>query len=544
MKKSLLKKIILSAVIFAGAISSVDGQTEPDFLWAKKAGGKSRDGAWCISVDASGNSYIGGSFQDTATFGNATLINNKPSDDDAFIAKLDGNGNFLWVVKAGGNYDDMCTAISTDAAGNCYAAGFFKSDTLYIGNYKIKNNGGGRSIFITKIDANGSVKWVKTGSALDANAIYTTASGISYITGEYSGPIEFDRFIPSTGTRDIFILKMDADGNYISTKTAGGDRSDDNAYGIYIDAEMNWAITGYYRGGAIKFYKRGGGTINLAASGSYDGFAAKLDTAGYCLWAMSFATKRYKDSRGQCITGDAAGNTYIAGVFQDTITIGTIKLISPPKSPWDVYDGFIAKIDAGGNVLWAKHINEDAPDMNPYPHGLYTDVLGNSYIAGFNYIMKIAANGDSLWTKQIINAGGSNSGAECRGVDFDANGNCYVAGRFIENTTFGNISITPYGDRDAFVTKLDNTGNEVGIKDAVKNNFSIYPNPASEFVTLTNLSNSTSVSITDLAGKQVYSTTANATELSINTSGFANGVYLVNIGNNGSVATKKLIVNK
>ncbi|MCO5281627.1 MAG: hypothetical protein M9931_11340, partial [Chitinophagales bacterium] len=173
--------------IFAGAISSVDGQTEPNFLWAKKAGGIKTDEARCISVDASGNSYIGGGFQDTATFGNATLINNKPSDFDAFIAKLDANGNFLWAIKAGGNSDDGCTAISTDAAGNCYAAGFFKSDTLYIGNYKIKNNGGGRSIFITKIDASGTIKWVKTGSAWDANAVYTTASGISYITGQYSG---------------------------------------------------------------------------------------------------------------------------------------------------------------------------------------------------------------------------------------------------------------------------------------------------------------------------------------------------------------------
>lgn len=529
--------------IFAGAISSVDGQTEPDFLWAKKAGGKNHDEARCITVDASGNSYIGGGFQDTATFGNTTLISNTLNDADAFIAKLDGNGNFLWVIKAGGNFEDRCTAISNDAAGNCYAAGFFKSDTLYIGNNKIKNEGAGRSIFITKIDANGTIKWVKTGRALDANAIYTTASGISYITGQYSGAIEFDRFIASSGTKDIFVLKMDADGNYISTKTAGGAISDDNAYGVHIDSEFNWSITGDYGGGPIMFYKKGGGTINLAKSGNYDGFAAKLDSIGYCFWAMSFPVTRYNNSRGQCISSDGAGNTYVVGSFQDTITIGTIQLTSPDKFGSDAYDAFIAKIDTGGNVLWAKHIDETNTTY-PYYHGLYTDVSGNSYVAGYNKILKIATNGDSLWTKQILNNSGvAHYQTECRGIDFDASGNCYVAGRFADPLTFGNTSIVSNGQTDAFVTKLDNTGNEVGIKDAVKNNFSIYPNPAGNIVTLTNLSNNTSVNITDLAGKQVYSTTANSTELSINTSGFANGVYLVNVSTAGNMVNKKLIVN-
>lgn len=42
-----------------------------------------------------------------------------------------------------------------------------------------------------------------------------------------------------------------------------------------------------------------------------------------------------------------------------------------------------------------------------------------------------------------------------------------------------------------------------------------------------NLSNNSTVNITDLAGKQVYSATENSTEFNINTSGFANGVYLV-----------------
>lgn len=87
------------------------------------------------------------------------------------------------------------------------------------------------------------------------------------------------------------------------------------------------------------------------------------------------------------------------------------------------------------------------------------------------------------------------------------------------------------------------TGSSTGISDISKTDFSIHPNPASNIVTLTNLSNNTSVSITDLAGKQIYSTIANTTELSINTSGFANGVYLVNVSTAGNMVNKKLIIN-
>ncbi|MBX2909424.1 MAG: T9SS type A sorting domain-containing protein [Chitinophagales bacterium] len=87
--------------------------------------------------------------------------------------------------------------------------------------------------------------------------------------------------------------------------------------------------------------------------------------------------------------------------------------------------------------------------------------------------------------------------------------------------------------------------NNVGIdKNYFNTKFTITPNPASSYITLTNLLNNTSITITDLAGKQVYSATANTTELSINTSGFANGVYFVNVSNNGAVATKKLVINK
>ena len=66
-----------------------------DWLWAKKAGGTALDFGWDIAVDANGNSYITGSFYDSSTFGTTTLTSS--GSQDISIAKLNSNGNWLWI---------------------------------------------------------------------------------------------------------------------------------------------------------------------------------------------------------------------------------------------------------------------------------------------------------------------------------------------------------------------------------------------------------------------------------------------------------------
>jgi len=72
----------------------------------------------------------------------------------------------------------------------------------------------------------------------------------------------------------------------------------------------------------------------------------------------------------------------------------------------------------------------------------------------------------------------------------------------------------------------------------------IYPNPAGNFVTIANLQGNSAVRISDITGKVVYSSVIKTEQTTINTSEFGNGIYILHISNNGSFATRKLVVNR
>lgn len=87
-------------------------------------------------------------------------------------------------------------------------------------------------------------------------------------------------------------------------------------------------------------------------------------------------------------------------------------------------------------------------------------------------------------------------------------------------------------------------GNDVGIdKNYFDPKFMITPNPASSYITLNELPTNPNIKITDTTGKTVFSGTTNTTELSINTSDFANGIYIVMVSSERKSVNKKLIIN-
>ncbi|MCH8318465.1 MAG: hypothetical protein IIA88_08220, partial [Bacteroidetes bacterium] len=83
---------ILQSLIF----NSSYAQT---WKWANNVGGTSRDLGLGISIDTAANTYLVGSFSDTAVFASDTLISN--GLEDIVIVKFDPSGNLIWVKSAG-----------------------------------------------------------------------------------------------------------------------------------------------------------------------------------------------------------------------------------------------------------------------------------------------------------------------------------------------------------------------------------------------------------------------------------------------------------
>lgn len=300
-----------------------------NFLWAQKFGGASYDIAMGISVDSFGNSYVTGSFSDTATFGDIALTS--AGSDDAFITKLDSSGKFLWAQKFGGTSYDYGEGIASDGAGNSYITGYF-SDTATFGDITLTSAGGSDG-FITKLDSSGKFLWAKKlgGTSYDsAHGITVDSSGNTYITGSFNGIATFGNItLTSTGNDNAFITKLDSSGKFLWAQKF--DSIFCEANGITVDSSGNIYVTGYFSDTATF------GNITLTSAGDSDAFVAKLDSNGKFLSAQNFGGTLA--DTGLDITSDAKGNIYATGGFENTATFGNTSLTSAGS-----IDAFIVKL--------------------------------------------------------------------------------------------------------------------------------------------------------------------------------------------------------
>jgi hypothetical protein len=241
-----------------------------DFLWANKGGGTGSDFGDCIALDSSGNCLVGGAFNATATFGTTSLLSR--GDDEIFLAKFDSLGNYLWAIRAGGDYYDTCYGIACDNAGNSFVTGAF-TETADFGTTTLNSNGG-TDVYVAKFDSEGNSLWSEAagGASSDdyGNAIITDPSGNCYITGQFGGTMMFEsESFTSNGDCDVFVAKLDSDGNFVWESSAGG-ISDDLGLGITINTDGDCIVTGSFYD-YVSF-----GTDFTISDGYSDIFVAKL----------------------------------------------------------------------------------------------------------------------------------------------------------------------------------------------------------------------------------------------------------------------------
>lgn len=205
----------------------------------------------------------------------------------------------------------------------------------------------------------------------------------------------------------------------------------------------------------------------LSASGSSDAFFAKYADNGSLLWARRVQGAAGATSVVRSVATDAGGNSYLAGDFTGTITVGSFTLASGGDR-----DGFAAKIDANGNVVWASRWGTTEKE---YAYGVAVDTAGNllavgtaskystsgSLVTTQMQIRKLSPSGSQTWAKQIGNTNGGNEIANA--VVADAAGNVYVTGAFKGKVDFdpgsGTKNMTGDAGGSAFVLKLTSAGN-------------------------------------------------------------------------------------
>jgi hypothetical protein len=151
-----------------------------------------------------GDVYTTGIFQDTIDFNPGTGVANLSAvgEEDVFILKLDANGNFLWAKSFGGIEMDQGYSIAIDAEGNVYTTGYFIDTVDFDPGTGVTNLSavGGKDIFILKLDPNGNFVWAKSFGGIEGIGIAIDGMGNVITTGYFSDTVDFD---PGTGVMNL-----------------------------------------------------------------------------------------------------------------------------------------------------------------------------------------------------------------------------------------------------------------------------------------------------------------------------------------------------
>lgn len=436
------------------------------------AGGSSYDYGYASCVDDMGNTYVTGKFKsDPMDFGNGIQIS--PRDGyNIFVAKYSSDGVAQWAVAEGGTVADEGDAITIDANGNVYVTGAFFG-TAYFGNDSLVSVGNNWDVFIAKYDNDGNLQWVKqaystSGTQDKGTGIVTDDNGYVYVTG-YFGDNEADTLVydgnelyTAGGDRDVFVLKVDADGNYQWAVSAGGYYNDE-ANAIDIDSVSNVYITGYY-GDTTAYF----GTYELPNVDGDEVFVAKINGAdGSFIWANGLTGVGTDEAQDIYVSkaqeGPEGGVVLVTGNFNDDLTFGTYTINSAGDD-----DIFFLGTDFDGNPLGLYAIGGDDEDKG------YAITLDGSmiYIGGYsksNFVVGedtvtsygskdailIGFNGPESTIKYVKNYGG-NSYDYITSLDKDAEGNLYLYGYLKSNPAyFDPQQVGTNGGYDIWVGRMD-----------------------------------------------------------------------------------------
>lgn len=366
--------LLLSLAYFVLGVTDVFSQ--PTWVWANRAGASNTDYANSVCTSLSGDVYAAGLFYSpSVTIGTNTLINNGSASSDLFLAKYDGAGNVIWAVSAGSPADDAATSVTTDAAGNIYVTGWY-SGTINFGTISLTNSGGA-DIFTAKYDPNGNALWVKQAGGANwdvpQSICYDAVNNRIYIGGYFgSDSVSFGIYT------HLNLTPGTVDAFFTKYDTAGN-----VLFSYATGGQLNDLVNALTTDASGNLYITGGfasnimpfpcGTLVNAGTGFPDVFTVKWDSAGLCLWAVREGGP--DNDHTVSVSCDPFGNVYVAGHYHSTsFSVGTDLLINGGMG-----DPFIIKYTGAGNPIWARATGEME---NDFAYTVVSDASGNAFLSG------------------------------------------------------------------------------------------------------------------------------------------------------------------
>ncbi len=383
-----------------------------DFAWAKKLGNGPGPGDYYggsyperIVVGASGNIYYTGSFLDSIDFdpgpNEFLLVSEGGYMRDAFVAKLTADGNFVWAKKMGAeNEDDFGCGIALDGSENVLLTGSFTGAANFNmdgGGFILTSSGNGaqQDIFVSKVDSAGKFIWAKQFKGSSRNHLATGYGVVAdlygnvYTTGYFTDTLNFgsgtsDQSLTakSRSNSDVFVSKLNAQGDYIWAKNFSGtlSSSDEFGRGIALDAAANIYITGNFEG--TMYPDPGNNKISVSSHGSATSDAFLHKFSQECIKTYDTISITVCDSFG-------IGGTYYS-------KSGTYTAIIPNAINCDSIITLHLTVKGNRNSVSAQACDQFVYNGKTYfTSGTYTHVFRNEAGCDSTVTLNVTINGSN-----------------------------------------------------------------------------------------------------------------------------------------------------
>lgn len=365
----------------------------------------------------------------------------------------------------GGTGADLYFSVAALPDGGSVAVGYF-ADSVTIGG-TTHTSAGNSDVVVTKYDSTGQVTWTKRygSTSLDrAQAVTTDEQGNIYVAGYFRNTVDFDgQSVTSVGNTDAFIIKLDGNGT-TQWATSGGGVSNDLALAVGVDKQDRVTIAGRFKRTA-NF-----GGSDLVNVGGDDIFVAQFNAStGQHNWSRRFGG--LSNDTANSLAVDSADNIVVSGRFEGSVDFGTGSFVSR-----GIDDVFVVKLSANGSVRWSKQFGSTSQES---AFGVAVARNGTIAVVGrfagpLNFgqgTLTPAGNYDAFVTVMQPNGSpqwtrtlGTVDAEVARAAAFDAQGNLVVGGYYSNTIDLGTGAQTASGPSDLFLVKYGPTGTPLWFK--------------------------------------------------------------------------------
>lgn len=318
--------------------------TNGNKIWDKTLGGNKGDGC-SVMFETNDHAFLigGGTTSDSSDD-----ITQQPKDSihagDFLLFKIDSNGNKIWDKRYGGEGGEIIFSIVGVNDGGYLLGGYSDSN---ISGDKSDSSRGGEDFWIVKIDSLGNKQWDKTYGGNNDDDLYeivNTFDGGYLLAGwsfsDSSGEKSQPNWDTSGVTCDYWIVKIDSLGNKQWDKRYGGTDYDD-LFGCEQLPDSGFILSG-------ESYSQPSGDKTAPLLGESDYWVIRIDKNGNKVWDKKYGG--YDSDQGGLISKTNDGGFLVSGTSGSGI--GSDKT----QANLGEDDGWIVKIDSGGNKIWDKDL--------------------------------------------------------------------------------------------------------------------------------------------------------------------------------------------